>query len=134
IELPVRRPRLIDFDTFGFMEFVQSAECTNKEAVLRCYRRYGALLGLAHGLGTSDLHHENVIVSGEHPIVIDAETILKARLSLSDLGQRRLEFETQLSLGGLDARESILETAMLPITWLLPPLDKLDSWQETRIG
>src|SRR5205807_2675930 len=25
-------------------------------------------------------------------------------------------------------------TAMLPITWLLPPLDKLDSWQETRIG
>src|SRR5207237_181916 len=87
--LDLRTPRVSEHGTFGFMELVVHAPCSTVAAVQRCYRRYGGLLALAHGLGTCDLHHENVIVAGEHPIVVDAETILKGRLGLSEPGRRR---------------------------------------------
>jgi type 2 lantibiotic biosynthesis protein LanM len=134
--LDLRTPEIIDLGSFGFVEFVEHEACTTKDAVYQCYQRYGALLCLAHALGTCDLHHENVIVAGEYPVVVDAETIFKARLGLSEKGKRRLEFENQLSLQGIGARESILETGILPATWVFPLFAEEEqySWQEVHVG
>jgi hypothetical protein len=81
--------------------------------VQRAYARYGALAAVAHALRTCDLHHENVIVDGEHPLVIDAEPLFRARLAVSPQGEARLAFERNLSLQGLDVREPVLEPCLL---------------------
>ncbi|MBS1903951.1 MAG: type 2 lantipeptide synthetase LanM [Bacteroidetes bacterium] len=108
-------PRIADFGDYGFMEFVGRQDCRDRDAVARCYTRYGALMGIAHALGTCDLHHENIIVSGEYPVVVDAEPLLRARLALSTHGDKRLQTEQNLTLDDLDVRESVLELGILPI-------------------
>lgn len=109
-------PLLIrDFETYGFMEYVTAVPCEDFEALQRCYQRYGAVLAVAHAIGTCDLHHENIIVHGEYPVVIDAEPLFRARLSMSEFGNTRIAFERNLSLDGLDVRESLMDLGILPI-------------------
>lgn len=135
LDLPPRPLRLISRDDHGFMEFVDTRDCADEAAVIRAYRRYGALAAVAHALGTCDLHHENVIVDGEHPLVIDAEPLFRARLAVSADGEARLAFERNLSLQGLDVRESLLELGLLPLTLRSPlPTDDGDPREELLIG
>jgi class II lanthipeptide synthase len=132
--LELRKPRIIGLEQFTVVEFVSHECCRDQDSVCRCFRRYGALLALAHSIGAYDLHHENLIVAGEHPIVVDAEAFFRAPLVLSKRGERRLEFETHLSLKGLDARESLLDLGLLPITIRLPLFGEIAEWQELEIG
>ena len=135
LDLPPRPLRLNSRDDHGFMEFVDTRDCADEAAVIRAYRRYGALAAVAHALGTCDLHHENVIVDGEHPLVIDAEPLFRARLAVSADGEARLAFERNLSLQGLDVRESLLELGLLPLTLRSPlPTDDGDPREELLIG
>lgn len=119
------QPAMLCCDGYGFMQFVEHVACESEAEVRRCYRRYGALLATAHALGTCDLHHENVIVHGEHPTVVDAEPLFRARLAMSSDGEERLTFERNLSLEDVDARECIAELLLLPqpVRSMLPPED-----------
>ncbi|MET8307513.1 type 2 lanthipeptide synthetase LanM family protein [Micromonospora sp. NPDC005173] len=38
-------------------------------------RRFGALLALLQAVGATDCHQENVIAHGEHPVLVDLETV-----------------------------------------------------------
>jgi type 2 lantibiotic biosynthesis protein LanM len=135
IDLPAYSLGIVAADGYGFMEYVEHTSCSSLEQVRRCYQRYGALLAVAHALGTCDLHHENVIVSGEHPVVIDAEPLFRARLAVSEQGEERLKFERNLSLEGLDVRESVLELGILPLIMRSPlPIKELDTQEEYDIG
>ncbi len=113
-------PWIISRPHYGFTEFVSHDACADRSGVHRAYRRYGALMATAHALGTCDLHHENIIVRGEHPVVIDAEPLFRARLAVSSEGAKRLDFERSLSIEGLDVRESVLELGVLPLTLRSP--------------
>ena len=44
----------------------------------RFFRRAGAWLALFHCFAASDMHQENMIAAGDHPVPIDLETILQA--------------------------------------------------------
>ncbi len=46
-----------------------------KTEVRRFYRRQGALVLLTYMLGATDFHFENVLAIGEHPVLIDLETL-----------------------------------------------------------
>ncbi|HEX8648251.1 MAG TPA: type 2 lanthipeptide synthetase LanM [Thermoleophilaceae bacterium] len=118
--LPTAMPSTAIFDGYGFMSYVASAPCPDRAGVRRCFRRYGALLALAHATGTCDLHHENVIVSGEHPTVVDAEPLLRARLALSAEGTARVDFEQGLVVDDIEVRESVLELGLLPLAFRSP--------------
>ncbi|KAB2489473.1 type 2 lanthipeptide synthetase LanM family protein [Priestia endophytica] len=65
----------IDRGQYGWQEFIEHERCFNKEQVTRYYYRIGALMGIFYLLGTTDLHYENIIASGENPFVIDLETL-----------------------------------------------------------
>lgn len=64
---------------YGWTEFVTVAPLTGPDGADRFYRRQGALLALAHALNTTDLHYDNLIASGEDPVVIDVETLFRPR-------------------------------------------------------
>ncbi|WP_203999723.1 type 2 lanthipeptide synthetase LanM family protein [Micromonospora lutea] len=62
---------------YGWTEFVASAPLTDPDGGHRYYRRQGVLLALAHALNTTDLHYDNLIASGDHPVMIDVETLFR---------------------------------------------------------
>ncbi|BDU70960.1 type 2 lanthipeptide synthetase LanM [Mesoterricola silvestris] len=64
----------------GWMGFAQAAAPPGGEGEDRLFRRYGMLLALFRVLGGMDAHMENVIVCGEHPILVDLEVLLSPRL------------------------------------------------------
>lgn len=83
--LPLRlmMPRLVNCESYGWVEFIAPASCPDGAAITRFYRRAGQLLALLHVLGGIDCHFENVIAHGEHPVVVDCETVLHPRLGVT---------------------------------------------------
>ena len=70
--------RAIPRDGYGWSEFIAHAGCADPEGCKQFFRRAGAWLALFHCFAASDMHHENLIAAGEHPVPIDLETILQA--------------------------------------------------------
>ena len=57
-----------------WMARVSSQKCKSISGVQQLTRRLGALLYLAQAFRAVDLHMQNVILRGQHPVIIDAET------------------------------------------------------------
>jgi lantibiotic modifying enzyme len=72
---PFRTLDVVDRGDYGWMEFLTAPGCDDEAAVARFYCRQGALLALLHVLLGTDMHHENLIAHGEHPIIVDLETL-----------------------------------------------------------
>ncbi|QMU71802.1 type 2 lanthipeptide synthetase LanM family protein [Streptacidiphilus sp. P02-A3a] len=71
----LRTPALLTRPCYGWAEFVEARPCASRAELDRFYRRQGALLAVAHVLDLTDLHHENLIACGEHPVLVDVETL-----------------------------------------------------------
>lgn len=94
-------------ETYGWSKIVEYRECKSQEEVKRFYRRLGVQLFLAYILNTRDLHCENLIASGEYPVLIDLESLAvytkeEARSKIQDWIAERLQ-------------ESVLHTGILPV-------------------
>jgi type 2 lantibiotic biosynthesis protein LanM len=75
-EPQLRLLKVLDRGEYGWTEFVEAAPCTSREELVRFYERQGAYLALFYALNTTDCHSENIIASGEHPVLIDLESLL----------------------------------------------------------
>ncbi len=106
--LPFRLLKVLDRSTHGWAEFVEHLPCRNRDEARRYYERAGMLLCLFYVLEVTDCHSENIIASGEHPVLIDTETLMhhRTRPQPSDEGARVLANEQ------LD--HSVLRTGLLP--------------------
>jgi type 2 lantibiotic biosynthesis protein LanM len=49
--------------------------------VARFYEREGALLAILYAIEATDLHSDNVVASGEHPVVVDLEALFHPRFA-----------------------------------------------------
>lgn len=70
-----RTPTSLVRDGYGYVAYVETAEPPSEAGVERYYRRAGALLAVTYLLEFVDCQYENLLAAGEHPIVIDAETV-----------------------------------------------------------
>ncbi len=70
--------RAIARDGYGWTEFIDHAGCADDDGCQRFFRRAGAWLALFHCFAGTDMHQENMIAAGEHPVPIDLEMILQA--------------------------------------------------------
>ncbi len=75
--IELRAVRVVARDGYGWTDYVAHDGCPDREACARFYRRAGAWLALLHVFAATDMHQENLIASGEHPVPIDLETILQ---------------------------------------------------------
>ncbi|MFC7466475.1 type 2 lanthipeptide synthetase LanM family protein [Actinomadura keratinilytica] len=80
----LRTLTVVDRRTHGWVEFVEVLPCRTGPQVREFYRRQGALLALLHALDGTDLHHENLIAHGEHPLLVDVETLFHPALPIAD--------------------------------------------------
>jgi type 2 lantibiotic biosynthesis protein LanM len=84
---PAFRPlRTFDRASHGWAEFVDTVPCANAAEADRFYQRQGGYLALLFALGASDLHAENLIACGEHPILVDLEAMFHHRPALVRTG------------------------------------------------
>ncbi len=71
---------------YGWMEFAAHRRCDTHEELAAYYGRAGALLCLLSLLRASDCHFQNIVASGEYPVLIDAETLFHPCLAAEDAG------------------------------------------------
>lgn len=68
--------KVIDYNNYGWQEFISYNGCKNHREVENYYYRSGCYLAVFYVLGTNDIHYENVIANGEYPYFIDLETLM----------------------------------------------------------
>jgi len=101
-KIQLKTYRVLNQGSYGWCEFVQHNACRDLKAVKRFYRRAGMLMAVLYLLGTTDMHHENIIAHGEFPIIVDLETTLKP------------EWDPRGTTTDTDYHPTLLEMLMLP--------------------
>ncbi len=92
----------------GWAEFVSDAPCNSRDEVERFYQRFGAWLAVLHVLNATDFHYENVIASGEFPMLIDLEALFHPLPEAPNAGNEPEQ------LGWEALQRSVLRTGVLP--------------------
>ncbi|QSV63560.1 MAG: type 2 lantipeptide synthetase LanM [Dolichospermum sp. DL01] len=102
--------QILNRDNYGWVEFVSFQECDSAEEVERFYQRQGGYLALLYALEATDFHFENLIAAGEHPILIDLESLFHPRSNYQGTAADTLDREM--------VADSVLQVGLLPqIAW-----------------
>jgi type 2 lantibiotic biosynthesis protein LanM len=72
----LRTAKVLDRNSRGWAEFISAGGCESREEVVRFFVRQGSFLALLYSLQAIDFHSENLIASGEHPVLVDLEALL----------------------------------------------------------
>jgi len=111
----MRALKVLNHGTHGWTEYVERFPCNNTDEARRYYQRAGVLLGILYALDATDIHHENIIASGEYPILIDMETLTCHEVSVqnhaTESEANQYQVEKQLW-------DSVLKTGLLSRWWL----------------
>nr|WP_239062572.1 type 2 lanthipeptide synthetase LanM family protein [Streptomyces sp. SID13031] len=105
--LDLRAVRLLTKRDYGWMEFIEHQPCSGPAEVQRFYQRQGALLALLHVLDGTDIHYENLIASGDQPVLVDVETLFHPA---DTVGSVIRDDPATTAING-----SVLRTALLPL-------------------
>jgi type 2 lantibiotic biosynthesis protein LanM len=76
--IELKAVRAIARDGYGWTEFIDHAACADAAGFARFFQRAGGWLALFHCFAATDMHQENMIACGDHPVPIDLEMILQA--------------------------------------------------------
>lgn len=104
-------------DEYGYIEELESQSLQGttekcREELERYYRRMGYLLCLTYLTNTTDLHHENIITDGEHPCIVDCETLFTRNTIHEYFGPGHSHRKTL----GTKLSGSVLNSRLLPYT------------------
>jgi type 2 lantibiotic biosynthesis protein LanM len=103
--------KTISCSDYGWTEFIPHTACDSEQDVALFYRRSGAWLAIFHLLASSDMHFENILAHGAHPVPIDLEMILQA--STPEAEQSTAKTEAHMVTNQRVAN-SVLMVGMLP--------------------
>jgi len=107
--LELKAARVLARDGYGWTEFIAHTG-TDAAGCKTFFRRAGAWLALFHAFAAADMHQENMIADGEHPVPIDLETILHASAhhKVPDPEEQASEAATEL------LANSVMAVGLLP--------------------
>ncbi|HWW77433.1 MAG TPA: type 2 lanthipeptide synthetase LanM, partial [Pyrinomonadaceae bacterium] len=103
-----RTIQILDRAAHGWVEFVHARDCASVAEVRGFYERQGGYLALLYALEATDFHHENLIAAGEHPVLVDLETLFHPRVEGGRGGRADWELARRA------AARSVLRTGLLP--------------------
>ena len=109
--LKLKTLEVLDRGAYGWMEHCDPHDCENPAGVARYYQRTGMLLCVLYALEGTDIHLENLIASGEYPVIVDLEMIFSPI--------EKDEHSRNILLGGDGTsnylvKNSVLRTGLLP--------------------
>lgn len=103
LKFPLYNPKLLLKKEYGWCEFIQNLPCKNIKQIQEYYQNLGNLLAVVYLLCGSDIHYENIISYGKHPVIIDLECLFVPHNILKN---ELMSF--------LDKMYSVLNTLILP--------------------
>lgn len=107
-----RTLKILHRGAHGWVEFVTAHPCASPEEVQRFYERQGGYIALLYALEATDLHFENLIAAGEHPVVIDLESLFHPRIKVLEAEQADVRLVSNATTF------SVLRIGLLPYrTW-----------------
>jgi lantibiotic modifying enzyme len=71
----LKAAKILDREGYCWMELVDYRPCKDRAGACRFYQRLGGTIAIAYFLRAVDCHRDNVIASGEYPVLIDAEAL-----------------------------------------------------------
>jgi type 2 lantibiotic biosynthesis protein LanM len=108
--LQLRALTVLNRSTYGWVECAVHRPCADQQEVQRYFRRAGMLLCLAYLLDGTDFHCDNLIADGEHPLLIDLETLLQPRPA----DEERQKYGGAFAPVGQQLAHSVLQSDLLP--------------------
>lgn len=75
VAVPFRILKILNCGSYGWAEFITHESCSSEAEIERFYYRQGGHLALLYALRGEDFHNENLIASGEYPVLVDLETV-----------------------------------------------------------
>lgn len=78
---PFLMPAVVPRARYGWVEFLRERRPASDRQARAFHRRAGTLLALLDVLEVRDVHADNLLAVGEHPVLVDAETIAHPRFS-----------------------------------------------------
>ncbi|GAB3645342.1 type 2 lanthipeptide synthetase LanM family protein [Glycomyces tarimensis] len=93
----------------GWAEFLGSNQAIDAAGARRFAWRIGALSAVLYALHATDFHFENIIASGDHPILVDLETLLH-----SDKTDAVAKVEGTTDVTAIALAYSVHSTGLLP--------------------
>ncbi len=107
-----RTLRILDRATYGWAEFADGSSGHDPAAF---YWRTGGLLAFLYLLSAVDLHFENIIASGDHPVLVDLEGLFQENVFEVTAEPRWDDHDPAARL----LRRSVLATGLLPLATLV---------------
>jgi type 2 lantibiotic biosynthesis protein LanM len=104
---PFRTLKILNRDSYGWVEFVAAQSCTSVNEVQRFYECQGGYLALLYALEATDFHSENLIAAGEYPVLLDLEALFHPRMGGMDLKQADQLADSTLN-------DSVMRVGLLP--------------------
>ncbi|WP_049561836.1 type 2 lanthipeptide synthetase LanM family protein [Nonomuraea sp. SBT364] len=105
----MRVPRVVIGQGYGWAEHIGHRHCADAGELRAFYRGMGHWLALMRLLGGSDLHAENLIAAGPHPVVVDCESLFTPHAKARPTGYGHA---VDLAVELVDA--SVMRTGLLP--------------------
>ena len=109
----LRAMRVIARPDYGWTEFIAHTSCADPQDFQLFFRRAGAWLALFHVFVGVDMHQENIMASGSHPVPIDLEMVLQAsdtRFHLDDTDDTDQAFKAAMQI----VIDSVVAIGLLP--------------------
>lgn len=110
VPLPFKILKVINRSTYGWVEYVEHLPCSDREQLQRYYQRAGILMCIIYVLQGTDCTEDNLIACGEHPVLVDMETLIYPQFQYT---QEQEDSTEAYSLGGR-VSNSVLDTGCLP--------------------
>lgn len=108
VKYPLRTAKVLDRKQYGWQEFIPYSGCNDEAQIQRFFYRQGMNVALLYAFRSVDFHNENLIASGEYPILIDLETLFNNHVDL-------FNNQNQLHITALELMNSVLSSMMLPV-------------------
>lgn len=105
--LPFQTLNILERQHYGWVGYVDPQPCNSEEEIRRFYRRQGAYLAVLYLVHATDFHFENLIASGEDPVLVDLESLFHPNLFLK-------EDENPLFFAYEELRDSVFRIGLLP--------------------
>lgn len=77
LKYPVEPPPFIAYQDYGWQAYIEQISSTSEAEIEELYYKVGAYICLLHVLMGSDMHAENVIMSGNNPYFVDLESLFQ---------------------------------------------------------
>ena len=109
-------PDVVSGDGYAFVSCLKHCPVQSETAVSDYFYHFGILAALFHGLGSTDMHHENIMAVGDRPSAVDIETILGHPSPETEDSAGEMQFGQQ------DHNRSLSRTCILPVRIYKGPL------------